>query len=822
MPDTPPGCGFVVCTDAAGTALPDGPGGGMPKTSTVSDALAQLCLDLRALREQASGPTVRTLGEEIGLSKSQVDAILNGRIRRPPGWDVVRGLVEAFYKHAHDNGRQSRLSIRAGIGEYWRPRYAMVELAFTQSAIHREEAPAAPEPAARPAVVVARQLPPAAPHFAGRSQELAAMSKAVYRPARGSGPLLVTGMAGVGKTTLAVAWAHREARRFPDGQLYVNLRGFDPSGSAMTTSEAVCALLEALGVLPRAIPQELQAQIGLYRSLLAQRQALVLLDNARDTEQVRALLPGASTCQAIVTSRMELTGLVVSEGAYPVRLDLLPQNDAWQLLGHRMGEGRLTAEPGAAADLIEICGRLPIALAIVGARALTRPEFSLSALVEQMRQTLSGLDAFHIGDSAADLRALFSWSYAALSAPAARLFRLLGLQFGAHVSADAAASLLGASRAEADALLGELTRAHLVTEMGPGRYGFHDLLRAYALEALHTLETPTEREASRRRVLDHYAHSGYAAALLMSPRRQPIEVTPASPGVILEQLAGRDEAMRWFAIERVVLMAAVEQACLTGHNNQAWQLAWAMADFLELRGHFQDWLSVQHNAVAAARRLGEPQTLARNLVILGNACGFAGHPAQARLAIQEAIDAYRDLGDLTGQARCEHILGGLMERQGQYAEALGSAQRALELYRAAGDREGQARSHNGIGWCHYRLGAHGRAIEHCEQALRQYQELGDRAGESATCDSLGSAHLALRQFTEALHYFGLALGLLRANGDRFNEAGVLLHLGDTHQAAGAQVKAAVTWRQAVSILDDLKHPAAADARARLAGLHPAA
>jgi tetratricopeptide (TPR) repeat protein len=794
--------------------------------STTSEVLAQLCLDLRTLREQAGGPSVRVLSEEVGLGKSQVDAILNGRIRRPPDWDVVRGLVQVFYKHAHDTGRQSRLSIRAGLEEYWRPRYAMVEHAFSKSGQSssvpaRTGAETAEEfrgaqPQAAP--VVPRHLPPIGPHFSGRAAELSALSAAADRSGYGSGPLLITGMAGVGKTSLAVAWAHQVAHRYPDGQLYVNLRGFDPSGQAITPEQALRGFLEALAVPPRSIPQDFEAQVGLYRSLLTERRMLVLLDNARDAAQVRPLLPGTGTCQAVVTSRREMSGLVVAEGAFPLRLDVLPDADARRMLASRVGRERIGAEPDAVDELIGVCGRLPIALAIVAARAASRPGFPLSAIVEETRGALRGLDAFHTGDSDTDLRVLFSRSYADLGSDAARLFRLLGMHIGAHVGADAAASLLGTVVRKVRPLLGELTRAHLVTEMEPGRYGFHDLLRAYALQLVHSVETAAQREAAQRRILDHYVQTAFSAAMLISPQRVPIQVEPMDPGVTPQRLRDRDEAMLWFAAERDVLLATIEHAAMAEYDAHAWQLGWTLADFLEYRGQFHDWIAAQQHATAAARRLNDPNTLARNLIILGNACIYAGAHDQACLALHEAIDTYRHLGDLSGQGRCEHTLGGVFERQGRYAEALECARRALELYRAGGNREGEARAHNAIGWSLSCLGEHDEAIVHCEQALRRYQELKDANGQAAAWDSLGSAYQAQQRFSQALHCFGQALVLLRDYGDRYNEARVLIHAGDANQGAGDGPAAQKAWRCAVAVLDDLGSPEAAEVRVRLSAM----
>jgi tetratricopeptide (TPR) repeat protein len=697
---------------------------------------------------------------------------------------VVRGLVEALYRYAREHDREHRLAIRSGVEEYWRPRYAVVEHAADRRP-------------SRPDTAVPRQLPPVAPHFVGRSAELDAVTRA-------AGPVLVTGMAGVGKTTLAVAWAHRSARLFPDGQLYVNLRGFDPSGTAVTPEQAVRGFLDALAV--PAVPAGFAAQVGLYRSLLAGRRMLVLLDNASDGEQVRALLPGAPGCRVLVTSRVELTGLVAADGAYPLMLDVLPERDARQLLAHRLGRARVAAEPAAVDRLVAACGRLPMALAIVAARGATRPDFALTAIAEEADGRLG---AFQVGDESVDMRGVFSWSYRALSAPAARLFRLLGLHPGPDAAGPALASLAGFPVGAAGPLLAELVRANLVTEPEPGRYGLHDLLRAYAMELV---EAEPERDAARRRALDHYAHTGYAAALLVSPARSPVALPPVEPGVTPEPLADRDAALRWFTAERAVILAAAGR-----EEPHAWLLGWDVADFLELRGHLPDWVTVQGHAVAAARRLGDREILARSLLILGNAYWRAGRHEDAVPPYREAHDLFADLGDVVWQARAVNGLGGLLEQQGRFVEALPYARRGLALYRAAGDAEGLARSYNSLGWLHCRLGEYGQAVEHCRRALARYREMGSGPGQAATWDSLGYAEHGRRRYARAVFCYRQALALLRAHGDRYHEGETLGRLGDTHEAAGSRAAARDAWRQALAVLDECDHPGAAEVRARLRG-----
>ncbi len=347
-------------------------------------------------------------------------------------------------------------------------------------------APAVGLAQAIPKLPVPAQLPSAVPALAGRGAELASLDALLPRAAQaGSDPgaaaviVVLSGTAGVGKTALAVHWAHRVAAQFPDGQLYVNLQGFDPGGTALEPGEAVRGFLEAFGVPATRTPAALAAQAGLFRSLLAGKQVLVVLDNARDVEQVRALLPGSPGCLAIVTSRDRLAGLVATEGAYPLTLDLLPAAGARDLLARRLGPGRVGREPAAVDDIIAGCARLPLALTIAAARAATSPGFPLAVFGAELRGATRALDPLPGGDPATDVRAVFSWSYRALSDPAARMFRLLGLHPGPDISLAAAASLAAAKPGQARVPLGELTQAHLLAEHTPGRYACHDLLRAW-------------------------------------------------------------------------------------------------------------------------------------------------------------------------------------------------------------------------------------------------------------------------------------------------------------------------------------------------------
>jgi DNA-binding SARP family transcriptional activator/Tfp pilus assembly protein PilF len=675
--------------------------------------------------------------------------------------------------------------------------------------------PAAPAP-------VPAQLPLAVRAFGGRGDELASLDALLPATAQGEpdrpGAVVisaVSGTAGVGKTALAVHWAHQVAARFPDGQLYVNLRGFDPVGPAVDPATAVRGFLDAFDVPAQSVPEDPQAQTAMYRSLLAGKRVLVVLDNARDVEQVRPLLPGAGGCMAIVTSRNQLTGLVATEGAHPVTLDLLTPAQARDLLARRLGADRVAREPDAVDAIIARCARLPLALAIAAARAATRADFPLAVLAAELRESTGALDALHSGDAATDVRAVFSWSYRTLSPPAARLLRLLGPHPGPDFAAPAAASLAGVPPGQARTLLAELTRTHLLTEHAPARFTFHDLLRAYASEQAHDVDTAEQRRAATHRMQDHYLHTAHTAALLLNPHRDPIALSPPRPGVTPEQLTDHQQALAWFTAELRVLLAVVNDA--TSLDTHIWQLAWTLTTFLNRQGHWRDWAATWQAALAAAGRLADPFAQAVAHRGLGWAYNQLGRCEEATVQLQRALDLYDRAGDRVGHADIHLDLGRTLVRTGRNAAALDHAQQALQLYLAAGHRAGQALALNNIGWCHTLLGDHQHGLLTCQQALALHQELGNRDGAAGTWDSLGLVHHNLGQHAQATACYRIALDLYRELGDCYEQANTLTNLGDTHQATGHHAAARETWQRALTILDQLAHPDGDLVRARL---HP--
>lgn len=625
----------------------------------------------------------------------------------------------------------------------------------------------------------------------------------------------IGGTGGIGKTALAVHWAHRVRDRFPDGQLYLNLRGFDPAGQAMSSGTALRTLLELLGVPSAKLPTTMEAQAGLYRGRLAGARMLLLLDNVRDAEQIRPLLPGTPGSMVLVTSRSDLASLVAAEDARPMWLDGLDPDGARLLLARRLGPERLAAEPAAVETIVAACAGLPLALAIVAARAATRPGLPLSAFAADLADRGGRLDALSGPDPATDVRAVFSWSYRALGTAAARLFRLLGLHPGPEIGLSAAASLACLPVPQTRRLLTELTAAHLLTEHAPGRFAFHDLLRAYAAELAHEEDGEPDRLDARRRMFDHYLHSAHATDRWLPATRDPVALAPAAPGVVVTEFADNTEARQWLTDELAVLLAIVQDAADAGFDEHVQLLAWSMATFLLWRGMWHHQITVQDAGLRAAQRLGDRGGQADIHRRLMYAHMMLSRPEQAQGHSLQAVDLYAAVGDHTGSARTHLGLMWFFEQQGRHHDALHHAQQCLEFARRGSDRSVLALGYNAVGWTHTLVGDHQTAIEYCEQALPILEELGQVATMADVWDSLGHAHHQLGHFAEAVEYYELAIARCREMGDQRHEASHLVRLGDVHEDAGDREAARRTWRAALTIYDEIEHPDADSLRAKL-------
>lgn len=647
------------------------------------------------------------------------------------------------------------------------------------------------------------QLPAEAGGFTGREDALARLD-AILGATDRTTLASVTGTAGVGKTTLAVHWAHRHLADFPDGQLYVNLSGFDPDRPPMAPDDAVRAFVEALGVRPDEMPTHPDARAALYRSLLAGRRALIVLDNARDTDQVRPLLPGAGRCAVLATSRTYLSGLVAANGADPVTLDVLTADEAGAFLASRIGPARVAADPASAAEIVERCARLPLALAVFAARAARNPDFPLRELARELRGCRHALDAFDGGDPWTDARAVFSWSYRTLSPPATRVFRLVGTHPGREVTVPAAASRAAMPPERVRAALRELDRAHLVTETAPGRYGCHDLLRAYAGE-LADADGPDEVRAALERTLDHYLHTAYAGHRLLRPHRGTFRPDPPLPGVTVAELDSEADALAWFAAERRTIGTIVGLAAADGHPRQAWQLAAATADFLQRHGHWGQLVAVQQTALRAAMETGDRVGLAYTRHALAQAHAWVGDVATARADHQAALEGFTATGNVLGRAHVEMDLALMYEQQGERDAALVHTRSALAQFRAAGHGVGQGYALNNLGWLLAHRAEYDEALRCCTEALRLLASAGDRYGEANVWDSLGYIHDRFGRYGLALAAYHHAVAVFDQAGDTYYTADTLTHLGATQRRAGDHDGARASWSRALDLLDALGH-----------------
>ncbi|MBN1172368.1 MAG: tetratricopeptide repeat protein [Micromonosporaceae bacterium] len=736
---------------------------------------------------------------------------------------LLRALVAAGRPtEALTRGRRHRQVLAEDYGTDQGP-----ELRALYQAILREDLDLGlksdPGPAQR-SMEVPAQLPAEVAAFAGRAGYLTRLD-ALMNPPTGQQPerrattlVAISGTAGIGKTSLALHWAHHNAARFPDGQLYVNLGGYTSPGQITHPTEAMRQFLDALGVPPQRIPTDPAALAALYRTVMAGRSMLLLLDNARDTAQVRPLLPGTPNCRVIVTSRNQLTGLIATDGAVPITLDLLTCEEGRELLRLRLGDHRIEAEPAAADEMVDRCARLPLALAIAAAHAAISPGTPLRDLArilgdpDQRWQMLTG------DDSASHLRTVFSWSYQALTPAAAGLFRLLGLHPGPDITAPAAASLAGVPLAEATLTLSELVRASLLSEQRPCRFALHDLLRSYAADLACGEESESVRRAALRRLFDHHLHTAAVANQVQYPHRMPNPRPPQPPVEGADPLVPEDSAaaLAWLAGECPVLLSLLH-AAPAGFDNHAYQLAWILTTFLSRQFRWRELVAAWNAALPAADRLGDLRAQATARRLLAYAETPLGEHTAAWQHNEEALERYEQAGDRRGQAEILHNMAFVCQGRNQPARALEYGHRALAL--ACGVPEGRASEasiRNGIACCLHQLGDFAAAVVEAQQAALLFRQTGDGYGEAASHHTLGRAYHDLGDFARASASFQQSVELCQQLEEPYHEAMALDCLGDSCRAIGDQPGARRAWQRSLDILVGLNHAEAVAVRAKLA------
>jgi DNA-binding SARP family transcriptional activator len=671
--------------------------------------------------------------------------------------------------------------------------------------------------------VATRQLPHDIANFSSRAElaQLQRLMATITRNGRRVTHIVaMDGAPGIGKTTLAVHWAHQVARAYPDLQLYLNLRGYGP-GEPMTPSAAAETLLRGLGVHSDMIPPGADERTALLRSVLAGRRVLLLLDNARDADQVRPLLPGADSL-VVVTSRDQLRGLSIRDGAYRVTLGPLPPHEALALLASSFGGTRVAAERDAASRLVELCDGLPLALAIVAERA--QRAGGLTEVVQALMDERIRLDVFGDGegDPHTDLWVALSWSYRALGPDAAAMFRRLGLHPAEDISPDAAAALAGVPLRRAKHALDKLVAAHLLQQRRPHRYELHDLVRWYAREQAERDETPDERLQVERRVVDWYLHAAVAADSAMLPHRRRDYLAPYQPEAEPPEFADAAAAVAWFEREYDNIRSVMRWADNNGFSGHAWRMLTSMTAFFERRIPWQDAIEFHEWALGAASAAGEPTGEGYVLNGLGYMCLLKGDLDTALRHFRGALDRFRSSGHVRGEAMLWGNLSTIYGERGDHLTARRYATRALEMYESLGYERGCALNLDNLGVALYAAGRYDAAIECHLDAGEINGKLGEINSEAINRHHLGRAYAAQGQPRPALRAFRAAIGMYRGLSNRRFEALVMVDVGATLHKAGHSGLARPFWEAALATLKEYDDPGAQRIHEAIGTLHTAA
>ena len=717
---------------------------------------------LHDLHHEAGWPSLRTIAREVGCSHVTVAAVFSGP--RAPRWGLLELVVEAL----------------GGDVEAFRTLWI--------DATSEQPAAAPVEAAARP---VPRELPADVVGFVGRRDAGAELDRVLDRGHTGVRIVSVSGAPGVGKTALALHWAHRVSRRFPDGQLFVNLRGYDP-GAPVTPAEALGGFLRSLGDAGTALPVSVAELAARYRTLMAGKRMLVLLDNASSVEQVRDLLPGTASCFVLVTSRDTLPGLVARHGALRVELDLLTPDEATGLLSALIGT-RAEAASDDVRALAGHCGYLPLALRVAAELAVSRPAASLAELAAELADHAGRLDALDAGDDEETaVRTVFSWSIRQLSPSRRQMFDLLGLYAGQDIDARAAAALAGATPPAAQRELSTLHRAHLMHTSANARFGMHDLLRAYAAERADDLPRE-DRSAALRRLRDYHRQAAATAARLKfgMPAIEPASL--ADTGFVDPAAAAT-----WLDAERTNLVAVALGSSSEDPSHIA-EMSGILAPYLDACGHYVEAIALHTAAASVASTNRDTGAAGAALSRLGAVHARSGDLASAIDRYGEALASCEEARDTAGAATALHGIAVARFRTGRYREALDTATEALARYREVGDQVGVGEALKSMALSHLQLGDYPKAIDHVQRALVLHRAAGDRTNEGRSLNNLGFLHYRIGHDEKALRYFEDSRAIAQELGNRAGEAVALINLAHLDARHGRVKEALAGHDEAVAL-----------------------
>jgi DNA-binding SARP family transcriptional activator/tetratricopeptide (TPR) repeat protein len=645
-------------------------------------------------------------------------------------------------------------------------------------------------------VPVRNDLPGDIADFTGRGTELARLLTGRTSTATVTAVVIeaIDGMAGIGKTTLAVHAAHRLSANYPDAQLFIDLHGHTSEQPPVTPLAALDRLLRALDVPTERIPDDLEARAALWRAELANRATIVVLDNAADAAQVRPLLPGTARSLTLITSRRRLVDLDFVD---TLSLDALAPADAVALFGKVVGDDRVANADDAVHEVVRQCGFLPLAIRIAGARLRTRPAWTARDLARRLREARRPLTELAAGDR--NVAAAFTLSYRDLSPAQQRMFRLLGVHPGPGFDAPAAAALAGIDPAAAERLLEDLVDSHLLQQPMVGWYRFHDLLRQHANTTAHTDETDTGRREALRRMVDFYLHTGYRGSRLLDQQHPPIELDAPAPGCVPVPLPTDTAAMIWFDDNHTCVLAVRAVAEEQGWDTAVWQLAWILDNFHYRRGHLQDNITSWLAGLAAVERLGDVAAQARAHRRLGLTYAPTGKIDVAIDHLHQSLALATQIGDRLGEAGSHLVLALAWIQHKDDGQALMHATNALVRYREVGNSTWEIRSLSMVGICHARLGRHGQARSYCESALKLCEQHDDRYGQADSLENLGAIASHTGRHADAVRHYRQALALWAELDYSYRQADTLAALGNAHIQLRQHDRARQVWRQAIGL-----------------------